>query len=463
MKIKLIASILCATLFLTCLSCGTVSGTGESVESPKESEKESAVESVIESEKEPEIEIEVDKSEYIFVMDGNQTPTEILAKVYFGEEEIISPELSFATENPDVCTVENGVVTPIGVGRTEVSITYEDTVKKVAVMVCEKTTEELVNTFDETQVNLYGRTYIKDDKLYLDHVCTGVGVAFKGEELSVTVDSLGSTFLCVFIDGEQDYSSRIRLTQGLKTYKVAEGLESGFHTVRLVKSNEIDDGQIKIVGFSASEFYTAPEKSPLYIEFIGDSITTGYGALGSRAMGRTVENSDGCSSFAYKTATLLGADYSIVAKQGICVKAHVWLDHSMSEIYGYVSTRTKEKYSFDKKPDIVVLNLGTNDSSFVSGITANAAEFSEDYYVFLSMLRVKYPDAYIMCLYGFMGKDDYVSEAISTAVAKMQDARISDRCGYYAPNNDGANDHPTKEAQAVWATSLTRYINEYVL
>ncbi len=446
------------------MSCGRTSGAGESFESLKESGFfESEKESVKESEKEPEIKIEIEKSEYLFVMDGTQTPTEVLAKVYVGEEEISSPELIFDVANPDVCTVENGVITPIGVGRTEVGVTYGKKTENFSVIVCGKTTKELVNTFDETQVNLYGRTYMQDDKLYLDHICTGVGVAFSGEELSVTVESVGSNYLCVFVDGEQDYSSRIKLTQGSKTYKVAEGLESGFHTVRLVKSNEIDDGQIKIVEFSAREFYTAPEKSSLYIEFIGDSITTGYGVLGTSAMGRTVENSDGCSSYAYKTATLLGADYSVVAKQGICVKAHLWLDHSMSEIYGYVSTRTKEEYSFDRKPNIVVVNLGTNDASYIGGNTSKAADFSEDYYAFLSMLRVKYPDAYIICLYGFMGKDSYVSNAISTAVAKMQDDRISDRCGAYAPNNGGANGHPSKDAQAVWATSLTKYINKYVL
>ena len=465
MRKKLLASILCAVLFFACTSCVMPSGTTSTKESTSESTKGSSSDKTSTSEKEseeqkPKIQIKPEKNEFLFVMDGNQEPAEIKATVTVDGELVEAPKLSYTVENPEICELNNNVISPKKAGRTDVTVAYGEEKTTVAVLVSEPIAKNLVNTFDERAVNVYGRTYIKDNKLCLDNIGAGLGVAIYGEELSVTVESIGSNYLCIFIDGEQEYSSRIGLSSGTKTYKIAQGLEAGFHTVRMVKSNEIDDGVIKIKDVSSSAFYTAPEKSPLLIEFIGDSITTGYGVLGNRGAHRTIENSDGCSAFAYKTASLLGADYSIIAKQGICVKGYLWRQESMMEIYKYLSTYTNEEYSFERKADIVVINLGTNDS----GLTPNfVSEFPNDYCDFLRIIRANYPDAHIVCLYGFMGLDSKIKDGINTAASKMQDDKVYTRCGSYSPNTGAGGGHPSKQAQSEWAMTLADFITSYIL
>ena len=462
MKKRFISSVLCIALFAVCFSCKKPSGNVSTNELNSTSENSSTSESVVES-VDPKVEISTDKSEYFVIMDGKQKSQKITTTVKVDGKKIYSPVLDYEVKDTAICEINGSSIVAKSVGKTEVTISYEDTEHVVTVFVCEPTTKELVNSFDEKYVNLYGRTYISNNNLCLDHVGTGVGVAFEGTELSVTFECTGSNYVCIFIDGAQGYLTRIKLEQGVSTHVVTKNLKAGFHTVRVVKSNEIDDGSIKIKEFSAEAFYTAPVKSSLYIEFIGDSITTGYGALGEQWSQRTVENSDGCSAFAYKTAALLGADYSIIAKQGICVKGKFITSDTMSEIYNYVSTNTKEEYSFERKADIVVINLGTNDSNYIATSAKLQAEFPNDYYDFLRLVREKNPDAHIICLYGFMNLDSKIIDGIASAVERMQDDKIYTEFGTYISNTAGANGHPTKFAHTQWANILSRFITRNIL
>ena len=461
MKKSLICSILCLVLFFISSSCETVS-VNTSIDETDSAISIEEYESVSDSE-EPTVELIVDKQEYLFIMDGKQKPEKISATVKVDGKQIDSPNLSYEVKDTDICEINENTITPKSVGRTDVIISYGDLEQVVTVFVCEPTTKELVNSFDEKYVNLYGRTYISNNNLCLDHVATGIGVAFEGTELSVTFECAGTNYVCIFIDGAQGYLTRIKLEQGVSTHVVTKNLKAGFHTVRIVKSNEIDDGSIKVKEVFAEAFYTAPEKSSLYIEFIGDSITTGYGALGDQGMQRTVENSDGCSAFAYKTAALLGADYSIIAKQGICVKGKFIIRDTMSEIYNYVSTNTKEEYSFERKADIVVINLGTNDSNYIATSANLQAEFPNDYYEFLRLVREKNPDAHIICLYGLMNLDSKIIDGIASAAERMQDDKIYTECGTYIINTAGANGHPTKFAHTQWASILTKFIERNII
>ncbi len=286
---RLLSAILSVLFFICLISCNNVNS---------ESKGE-----------ERNVSILVEKKNYSFILNGNEQPEQILASVLENGEKVENPEITYEVKNPEVCEVNEGLITPISAGKSEVVLSYGNATALIYVSVSGVTTEENVNTFDEKYVNRYGRTYIKDGKLCLDHVSTGVEVAIEGTRLTAQIETTADLYLCIFVDGEDEYSSRIKVERSTTNYFIVKDLEEGFHTIRIVKSNEIGDGQIKIVSFRAKKFYTAPEKSSLRIEFIGDSLTAGYGALGKTGTARTVENSDGCSSFAYRTAKILNAEY----------------------------------------------------------------------------------------------------------------------------------------------------------
>ena len=404
------------------------------------------------------------KSFTLFLKEETEQTARLEPRVYDGGVEIEGTQVSYIVEDPEVATVNaDGEITPKGAGRTKVTAIYKNAKTIADVIVIDEAAEAQVNTFDEKYVNTYGRTYFKGDKLCLDYVGAGVGVAVNGTSLTANIEVDTILYLCVYVDGAEEYT-RIQLTPKQKEYTLVSNMEEGFHTVRIVKSSEVYDGQIHLVAFSSEGFYTAPEKSNFRIEFVGDSITAGYGALGSPGDARTVENSDACSSYAYYAAQKLNVDYSMVAIQGICVKQNMWLTESMDDVYKLLSPLNRVEYDFADEADIVVLNLGTNDSSYITSKDFNYGErFPEDYLAFLRYIREKNPDAHVLCLYGFMGKQSSVDKGIDQAIAAMNDEKVVRVKDGFIANTFGANGHPSQEAQKEWGQTLADYIEVNIM
>lgn len=376
---------------------------------------------------------------------------------------------TFSVSDPAVVSVDQtGAVTAKGYGEATVTATYTAKSGKSAsdtmtVKVFEDATAEEVNSFDEKYVNLYGRMDNGAGVVNIDNCGSGIEVAFYGTELkaklTVTQPANGmKIFGRVFIDGEmQEFTPFV----SGDSVTLAENLEEGIHIVALHKSSEIDEGRIAVNEFYAERFLRIPEKSDFKIEFIGDSITCGYGDLlrGAANISRNSDNSDACLSYAFLTGKRLGADFSIVSYSGICVKADRWgAGFSMTDLHTYTSLQTKTPYSYDADMDVVVLNLGTNDSSYILEINYGyKKQFPVDYKAFLTHLREVYPDAYIVCAYGMMGLGDEINKGITQAVEEMNDAKISYKT--FQKNDAGVGGHPYLTAHEIYAKQLTEYIN----
>lgn len=451
---KLLSAVLCAATLMCACSCDKIfnlnglSGDSEQTQSSSEQTETVITEKVL-----------LKKKQYTLFLQDSKSEQKISASVYDGGKLVENAEITYEVANSAVAEVaEDGRIIPKGVGITEIKVIYKKASATAEVRIMDQTTAENVNTFHETYVNTYGRTYIKDGKLCLDHVATGVEVAIDGTALTAEIEASANVYLCVYVDGAEEYE-RIQVSSGKKTYTLASGLEKGFHTVRVVKSSEVYDGQIRVVSLSSEGFYTAPEKSSFRVEFIGDSITAGYGALGATGAQRTVENSDACSSYAYYTAQKLGVDYSTVAIQGICVKANMWIEDCMSDVYKIVSPLNPTPYDFSDKADVVVVNLGTNDAGYITSKDFDYSEqFPQDYLALLQYIREKNPDAYIICLYGFMGKQGSVDKGIKQAVEEFNDEKAVYLSSGFIQNGLGANGHPSQDAQKTWGETLAEYI-----
>ena len=385
-----------------------------------------------------------------------------------------SPAIAYTVADPSIAQVsESGVVTAKAYGKTEVVATYKTATARVPVYVYERTAAENVNSFDEQYVNRYGRQYFTDGKLNVDHVSSGIEVAFLGDHLTVDVDvendsdawSKFDVYVHVYIDGDTTGEFKV-LTQG--KYTLAEDLGEGIHTVRMLKASEGDRGKFTVNSFEAEEFLRIPEKSDLKIEFIGDSITAGYGNLAvPDATGKvptwSVTNSDGCVSYAALTGQKLGADFSVVALSGICLKSDVWgANVNMTQLHSYISYRNRNPYTYDAEMDVVVLALGTNDSSAIASteVDYNGNQFRLDYIEFLRHLRTIYPNAYVVCIYGMMGSNTAVKNGIQKAIETVDDAKMSYVA--FTQNGAGSNGHPSAKAHAAYAEQLTAYVRSLI-
>ena len=353
-----------------------------------------------------------------------------------------------------------------GCGTTD---TITDAGSKLT-FVHEELSKAAVNSFSAEYVNIYGRTYFtrnttyNKDMLMLDHCATAIEFGIVGQSLSAKISSVSNMFICIYVDDV--LQSRYELNSGKTNYDLLDGLTDDYHRIRIVKSNESANGSIGIIELDAAQFATVPKKPELKIEFIGDSITTGCGITGDYGSEQTLQNSDATKAFAYVAAEKLGADYSVVAVTGICVNTIMWTNYKMNKVYKQVSTANSADYGFDFGPDVVVINLGTNDATYIQRNNAAYADaFPTDYYDFLKYVRERNPNAYIVCIYGMMGEDHRVSNGITSAISRLKsetnDERIV-RFTNYTANTSGCKGHPTAGAQKTFGTNLANYIRKLI-
>jgi lysophospholipase L1-like esterase len=137
----------------------------------------------------------------------------------------------------------------------------------------------------------------------------------------------------------------------------------------------------------------------------------------------------------------------------------------MNTLYTKNSSRDNTKYSFDFNPDIIVLNLGTNEASYLDpgyGGSKYAEQFPADYKDMLTLVRSKNPNAYIICLYGMMGNASTIDTGIRVALNNINDSKIVYNPFTIAANTQGADAHPTSSAQEAWGKTLADYIKTLI-
>ena len=210
------------------------------------------------------------------------------------------------------------------------------------------------------------------------------------------------------------------------------------------------------------------------IEFIGDSITCGYGIEAFSPATFTTLTENPVSAYAVLTANALNADYSLVAWSGIGVVSS-WVEASvqepnqsllMSRLYPYHCLRFAENLRLEHEPhdfvsdpvDLVVINLGTNDSSWTRGIPERVERFASAYYEFLELVHAFRPNTPVLCILGTMGQDlcNVMEETVHHFRSSHPNAEIhSLRMPVQQPEHGlGADGHPTPQTHRIAADRL---------
>lgn len=338
-------------------------------------------------------------------------------------------------------------------------------------------------------VKLLGRSYYYKDALWLAASASGVEYTFEGTKASVTIlgdnvatSSWGQTSRArvgVFVNGELVADELI--TKEKQTIDILNSETIQKATVRIVKLSESANSTFGIgdlcVTSTSSIKPTAPKAHS--IEFIGDSITCGYGVDHEGVGGGfTTATENATKTYAYKTAENLDADYSFVSYSGYGVISGYTSngEKATSSLvapyydkvgfsYGYFNSEVEVAtvpWDFAVEPDVVVINLGTNDSSYCGNDTSKQAEFTEGYVDFIKMVREKNPNATIICTLGIMGDTLYpcIKEAVTKYTNETGDQKVASMKFAVQAYNDGyATDyHPTEKTHQKAAQKLTTYI-----
>ncbi len=200
-------------------------------------------------------------------------------------------------------------------------------------------------------------------------------------------------------------------------------LQDTIHSLTIFKRTEalVAEGIFEGVILAAGQKLLPPlSQIKRKIEFIGNSITCGYGNEGnSKECHFSPDTENAWMTYSHLTAMALEAQYVSVCYSGKGVYQNYGKTKNqlMPELWRKYSPIIEEEWHFDWTPDIVVVNLGTND--FAHEVPSKT-EFVLAYQNFIQGIIQQYPQAKIVCLTGSMmtGRNleilkSYLAEVVS--------------------------------------------------
>ncbi|OPJ64466.1 SGNH/GDSL hydrolase family protein [Clostridium oryzae] len=367
---------------------------------------------------------------------------------------------------------------------------------------------ERLKTYKLSEIDnlkVHGRTTGRLSPLTLFWTGSAVELNAKGSELWVEVEvdyDIYEPWISIVIDSVA--VSRQMLTSGRYWVCVFRGMnENTTKNVRIVKDVQAMNGdpgcsmQIHAVKFDGK--FLPIQKRSYKIEFIGDSITSGEGAIGAKAEEDWIPMwFSAINNYGTMTAEALNAEYRIISQSGWGVltswdnNPHGNIPEYYDKVCGLLTGKKNEALGAFKEndfaswqPDIVVVNLGTNDcGAFTSPEwkdettgenhkqrmnedgTYNEDDlkaFENAIQSFLIKLRKYNKNAHIIWVYGMLGVSIMPSiyRAVDAYMKKIGDKKVS---VFQLPNTTdetiGARSHPGVLAHKKAAKELTGYIKE---
>lgn len=246
---------------------------------------------------------------------------------------------------------------------------------------------------------------------------------------------------------------------------VVENLRDKIHDVKILRisegSNLVSVDKVQIYGKNP-DFLLPPEKKRLKLEFLGDSITAGYGVLAdSERMEYTTYEQDSTKTYAYLTAEALDAEIRTIciSGEGICHSCGEFVGTPFIKFFNRTNRGLDGYTPDDYVPDVFVVNGGTNDKR--THVTSE--EFIEGVITLLKDIRSKYPKTPIIWMYGMMVH--VFDEELKIAIDRFNRTDKNTHCLIVKSVNEyknqlGTYGHPNVNASVRCAGILKRKILE---
>jgi lysophospholipase L1-like esterase len=274
-----------------------------------------------------------------------------------------------------------------------------------------------------------GRYYISEERQarMFTFSSSGFEVAFCGTALSAHLVATecgrpqGEAAIAVVIDDTPfSQAPKIVLDQQDAVYVLAEKLPNSYHRVRVYKRTE---SACSLTGWKSLEtdgkFVPLREKRHLKIEIYGDSITAGNGVEGVEGDDNfETRTENALISYGALAAEKLDADYSLIAIGGFAVYRSPWNKEApiknIPQMFSFAdytwSTTIGNAIPWDHRlfiPDVVVINLGTNDDQYLLLLPQQEREqemrnFQQAMRDFVDLIRETYPNCKVIVAIGMI-------------------------------------------------------------
>lgn len=356
----------------------------------------------------------------------------------------------------------------------------------------------------EDRIHIYGRT-VRQQPLPLFWTGSGVEIDTDGGEVWFEVESAHAfweEWIRIELDGV--CIQRFLLEAGRKRICAYRGLPAGIRrTVRLLKEvqpyAEDPDRYLAVhaIGTDGKLYMAKPKKCRL--EFIGDSLTSGEGLSGPEGLTAWAPATFGLQGhYACLLANWLEADFRILSQSGWGVYC-AWDNNVRQNMPAYydrvcgivegeknIAMGAQRENDFSAwQPDVIVVNLGTNDGSaaaqpaWVDPVTGRAwklergqdgrllasskKKVQDAAVAFLRTLRARNSHAYLLWAYGMVGSEirPELEEAVETY--RKEDPRAK-----FVPLEGmrdewvGANCHPNAASHRAAAKVLLEEIRQFL-
>ncbi|MBR3225478.1 MAG: hypothetical protein IKF78_09160 [Atopobiaceae bacterium] len=338
----------------------------------------------------------------------------------------------------------------------------------------------------EQNVRLIGRSYAEDNTTWIPQsgsaieflaTCTSLRLHMAGDDKASKGTDHRPRF-AVLVNGEVVLDDTLSQASRIVEVPLGEALKDAI--VEVIHLSEALTGNVGIRAIQVGSDSPTPvwpaDSKDKSIAFVGDSITCGYGVESKNSdepFRTTTENF--MKSYAYLAAQELGYDYETVCYSGYGIisgwtaKGERETDMLVPPVYDLVTKGSDQKWDFAAHPrDVVVVNLGTNDSTYTGTSDVRIAEFAAAYTEFLGRVRELNPGSLIICTVGTMEGGELVypaiEQAVSDHVSRTGDTRA--HCYPSAPINVredgcGAGGHPNEVSQRKAAKELVEAIRKY--
>lgn len=321
------------------------------------------------------------------------------------------------------------------------------------------------------EIRYVGRTLASDEGVSFDWSGTTMECRFTGRTLALRLSDTRKNYYNLTVDGRD--AGVVVFTGRDTLITLAERLGRGEHTLRLQKRTEAEQGRTTIHSVlldRGAQLLPAAPAPGRHIEFIGNSLTCGYGTEGLSANEPFKAETENCNkAFACIVARYFGADYNLVSHSGQGVARNYGDSNTTSPLtmadrigrtFDQSETPAWDFARSPYRPDLVVINLGTNDFSTQPHPTRE--EFRAAYLRILATLREAYGDQTpILCVAPRVEEPAfaYIREiCLDAPYPNLAFAAILP--GYCNNDSDlGSSAHPNYAGQRKMAMLLIPYIS----
>lgn len=414
---------------------------------------------------------------------GFSVPTKVVGDVPFA----LTPPTSnsqgaftYTSSNTTVAIITGNMLTILGEGISVITATqaangnFSKGEASANIVVTSNSVSSGIILANNSLIEYNGRIDFNDPlQPKFSYSGSSVRAMFQGTSIkAVLSDDSFFNYYNVIVDGI--VTKRINLTSTSSIYDLASGLSDGVHEIEIYKLTESNYGITTFTGFTldaGKNLVPITTTRRLFLEYIGDSVTCGSGIEGSSTSSQSNTNQNHYLSYAAITSRNFNAHHLAVCKSGVglflnytsvTVPADIESANSMNNYYDRMHwTAATPLYNFAKIPDMIFVNLGTND--FSKGV--NDVKFEEAYYNFIDKLQVKSPGVDIVVLLGPMisGWNYTHFKPILQRITATANAKGKGKVHFFEMSQQGAlgtgsQNHPNVAQHQKNAQELTDFI-----